>query len=165
MDTWKKFILVVALSTTMGNIATAEEYNVGALKIETPWARPSIGKKGNSAAYMTIMNTGGVADTLVAVATPRADKAQLHTRIYDKDIVRMRHVKDGIPVPAHGEVALKPGGYHIMLMRLDTPIKKGESVPLILTFKKAGKVTVQAHVQMKPGMKGHMNKKMEHKHK
>ncbi len=160
MNLLKFVAIAAAVATTFATTTFAETYKVGDLMIEGAWARPSIGKTGNSAAYMTITNTGGTADKLIAVSTPRAGKAQLHTHIRDKDIMRMRHVKDGIPVPEKGMAALKPGGYHVMLMRLQTPIKKGEQIPLTLTFERSGDITIQANVQMKPGMKDGM-----HKHK
>ncbi|MEZ5144143.1 MAG: copper chaperone PCu(A)C [Acidimicrobiales bacterium] len=52
-----------------------------------------------------------------------------------------------IEIPANGKVELKPGGYHIMLIELAAPLKKGETVELTLTFDKADKVTVQAPVR------------------
>ena len=41
---------------------------------------------------------------------------------------------------------MEPGGIHLMLMGLTAPLKKGESVPLTLTFAKAGAATVQLEV-------------------
>ena len=52
-----------------------------------------------------------------------------------------------IEIPAGGSVQLKPGGYHIMLMELAAPLKKGETVAITLTFEKAGTQTVQAPVK------------------
>ena len=51
-----------------GEFARAAETKLGNLTIDAAWARPSIGKRGNSAAYMTITNKGGTADTLIAVS-------------------------------------------------------------------------------------------------
>ncbi|MFN8040609.1 MAG: copper chaperone PCu(A)C [Acidimicrobiales bacterium] len=52
-----------------------------------------------------------------------------------------------IEIPAGGSVQLKPGGYHIMLMELAAPLKKGETVAITLTFEKGGNQTVQAQVK------------------
>jgi copper(I)-binding protein len=49
-----------------------------------------------------------------------------------------------IDVPAGGSVELKPGGYHVMLMKLAAPIAAGDSVPVTLTFERAGEVQVDA---------------------
>ncbi len=52
-----------------------------------------------------------------------------------------------IEIPAGGSVQLKPGGYHIMLMELAAPLKKGDTVAITLTFTKGGNQTVQAQVK------------------
>jgi len=40
------------------------------------------------------------------------------------------------------QVAFDPGGMHIMLVGLKQPLKEGQTFPLTLTFRKAGKVDV-----------------------
>ena len=59
--------------------------------------------------------------------------------------MKMEHV-DGIDIPAHGTLLMKPGGYHIMLMGLTQPLKEGEEIELTLIFEKAGEVKVTAKV-------------------
>jgi hypothetical protein len=44
-------------------------------------------------------------------------------------------------------VKLAPGGYHVMLMDLTSPLKQGEKLPITLEFEKAGKVTVSFDVE------------------
>ena len=162
MTSLRLFAATAAVATALSAVALADDAKLGALHIEDAWARPSIGKKGNSAAYMTIRNKGE-ADRLVAAAVPQAGKVELHTHIRDGDVMRMRRVEGGIPVPANGMVMLKPGGFHVMMMRLSAPIEKGGTVPVTLRFEKAGEVTVQAEVRMKPGARGHGHKGMKHK--
>ena len=38
------------------------------------------------------------------------------------NVMQMRELKDGLAIPAHGEVKLTPGGYHIMLTGLKHPL-------------------------------------------
>jgi copper(I)-binding protein len=45
-------------------------------------------------------------------------------------------------VPANGEVVLKPGSYHLMLMDLKQSLNEGEHFSGVLTFEKAGPITV-----------------------
>ena len=42
--------------------------------------------------------------------------------------------------------ALKPGGFHIMLIGLKHPLEEGQRFPLTLIFAKAGEVTVEVTV-------------------
>jgi hypothetical protein len=53
---------------------------------------------------------------------------------------------EAVTLPAGERVALEPGGLHIMLMGLKAPLKKGETIELILTFAKAGQVKLEVPV-------------------
>ena len=121
-------------------------------QITAAWARATPGAAQGAAAYVTIVSAGG--DRLTAIATPVAQKAELHTMTMDGNVMKMRQV-DGIDLPAGQTVTLKPGGYHIMLTGLTQPLKEGETFPLSLTFAKAGTqqvtVTVQKVGSMGPG--------------
>ena len=58
-------------------------------------------------------------------------------------------------IPANGELKLKPGSYHIMLIGLNRPLVAGEMLPIKVKFEKAGEVTVQAKVKDKGLPAGH----------
>ena len=58
------------------------------------------------------------------------------------NVMKMRELKDGLAIPAHGAVKLAPGGYHVMFTDLKRPLVKGESVKATLTFEHAGAVAV-----------------------
>lgn len=108
------------------------------------WARPSTGKTG--AAYMALRNKGAGDDRLVGVASPVAETAEIHDMTMDGTIMRMRKL-DGLDVAAGAEIAIAPGGLHIMLIGLKAPLVEGASFPLTLTFAKAGDIEVTAEVQ------------------
>lgn len=148
-------VLVGLLATVAG----AAEVKHGELVVSDAWARASVVKNG--AAYLTIMNHGGAADRLVRAASPVAAKVELHTHVIEGDVVRMRRVK-AIEVGAQSHTELKPGGLHIMMMGLRQPLEEGETVPLTLTFERAGTVELVAHVRQAGAGGGHGGK-MEHK--
>ena len=60
-----------------------------------------------------------------------------------KGVMKMRQITEGVEIPAGGEVALKPGAYHIMFIGLKAPVKEGDKFSGTLTFEKAGTVTVE----------------------
>lgn len=101
----------------------------------------------NSAAYMVIRNTGSEPDKLIAASTDVAKTVELHTVIEEGGMMRMRQVEGGIDVPANGEVVLKPGGFHVMLIGLTRDLNAGDKVELTLTFEKAGQIPVTAEVR------------------
>jgi copper(I)-binding protein len=59
----------------------------------------------------------------------------------------MRQLEDGLELPAGVQVSLEPGGFHIMLLELKTPIAEGDTIPVTLTFEKAGEVEVDAQAR------------------
>jgi copper(I)-binding protein/uncharacterized protein YcnI len=122
----------------------AAAVKAGDIAVEQPFARATPAKVGG--VFLTLKNSGGTADRLVKAASPVAANVELHTHIKDGDAMRMRAVEN-IPVPANGQTALEPGGYHIMLIGLKQALKEGGSFPLTLTFEKAGSVTVTVPVQ------------------
>ncbi|MBM7843233.1 copper chaperone PCu(A)C [Herpetosiphon giganteus] len=160
--------------TTVPNTSNSAANTLGSLTIEGSFARPAFaaatlmqtptmettpisptvggGMGGgammgsNSAAYMTIRNTGA-ADTLIAASTDVAGKVELHTVTADGEVMKMEQVEK-IEVPANGEAVLKPGGFHIMLLEIKQDLKVGDTLDLTLTFEKAGKITVKVPVQM-----------------
>lgn len=105
------------------------------------WVRGTVpGQKGTGA----FMQLTSAADTaLVGVASPAARIAEIHEMVQDGNVMRMRAV-DRVALPAGKAIALKPGGYHVMLMDLAQPLKEGEVVPVTLTFAdKEGRKTTQ----------------------
>jgi copper(I)-binding protein len=87
----------------------------------------------------------GAADQLVSASSPIAGEVQLHEMAMDGDVMKMRQVKD-IVVPAGGAVELKPGGMHLMFMKIKAPLTVGETVSVKLKFAKAGEVEVKMPV-------------------
>lgn len=132
------------------------------IQIEKPWARATPGGAKTGAAYMTIDNKSNVADRLTGASSDVAKTLQIHEMKVVDGVMKMREIPEGLPVPAGGSVALKPGAYHVMLIGLKKPLKAGEKIALTLVFEKAGKVSVEVPVQaigaMHEGM-GHMDMK------
>lgn len=111
------------------------------LRIEQPYARATAPTARAGGAYMTIVNSGAVADRLLRAESAAAARVELHTVIREGDVMRMREVP-AIDVPANGKATLAPGGFHVMLMELKAPLKAGDTAAITLVFEKAGRVEV-----------------------
>ncbi len=123
------------------------------ITVEEVWSRPAAtmggGETGgNGAVFMTLVNRGGEADRLVAAQADVAEVAELHESKMEGDVMKMQPVEGGIAVPAKGQVTLKPGGLHVMLIGLKQDLKEGDRFPLTLEFEKSGPRTVEAEVRM-----------------
>lgn len=116
------------------------------MMVEMPWSRASAGMAKAGAAFMKIMNHTMSDDRLVAAKADISKRVELHTHIMDDGVMRMRKVPF-IELPKGKMVELKPGGLHIMFMKLHNPLKMGEKFPLTLVFEKAGPVELQVVVK------------------
>ena len=133
-----KSIVTLAATAGLAAVLFAGPVLAGDIEVHHPWARASAGPARAGAAFMGIHNNGAGADRLVAASADVSKTAELHTHIRDGDVMMMRRVEDGIPVPAEGVVHLEPGGYHVMFMGLKAPLKEGDTFLLTLTFEKGG---------------------------
>jgi len=176
MKTILSFAAVAAIATAFAGPVNAQSHkmkdgmhgghgshsSMTGVKIENAWARATPGMAKNGGAYLTVVNAGKSRDRLVAATADVAKRVEVHTHINDNGIMRMRQV-DGIDLPAGGTIQMKPGGYHVMLIGLHKPLKKGERFPVTLVFEKAGEVKTSVEVRsvgamgggMKHDMKGH----------
>ena len=121
---------LMALSPTM-----ASDLVFGALQF-----RATVGSMPSSAAYLSITNHGAMADRLLAVESSLARKAELHTMNVINGVMKMRQIDGGIAIPAGKTIQLAPGGLHVMLIGLKTPLNADENYRVTLVFETAGKV-------------------------
>ncbi len=125
----------------------ADEYRLGALEIIHPWSRATPSGAKVAGGYLIIKNHGAAPDRLVSVAVEVAGRVGVHQMSTAGGVMTMRELKDGLEIPANGEVALKPGSYHLMFEELQGPLRQGEKFPGSLTFEKAGTVAVDFAVE------------------
>jgi uncharacterized protein YcnI/copper(I)-binding protein len=87
-----------------------------------------------------VRNEGADDDRLISAESPAAGRVELHEMTMENDVMKMRKLNDGIVIPAGETVALTSGGLHLMFMDVAEPFAAGQTVPVTLTFEKAGKV-------------------------
>ncbi len=119
--------------------------NKGNLEIDAPWTRATPPGASVGGGFASIRNRGAAPDKLVGASSPAADRVELHIMSMEGGVMRMQQVPS-LEVPAHGELMLKPGGAHLMMMGVKAPFKPGEKVPVKLRFERAGEVEVQLDV-------------------
>lgn len=112
------------------------------------WVRATPGEDAGqmTGAYLTLNNTGAQDERLIAVRAEGVGTVEIHETTHEGEVMRMQPV-DGIDVPAGGEVALAPGGLHLMLLDLAGPLAPGDTVALTLEFASGLTVPVEAEVR------------------
>ena len=98
---------------------------------------------------MMIHNHGTADDRLVIVASTAAQKAELHTHMQSSDgVMKMRPVIGGFVIEAGKIAMLKRGADHIMLMGLHNSWHQDDLISIVLTFEKAGEMTLDVPVDL-----------------
>jgi len=141
-----RFVAPVALLALAG-AALAHGYKQGALTITHPWSRETAPGQTVGGGFMVIANTSDADDRLIGASSPAAGKVQIHSMTMTGGVMRMREVPDGLVIPAHGQLKLAPGGYHLMFIDLKAPLRKGARIPGTLRFRKAGSLKVEFAVE------------------
>lgn len=133
-----------------------------ALQVESPYARAVPPTAQNSGAFMVLRNDSDQPIKVVDAESNVSKITELHTHIHDKGVMRMRRV-ESIEVPAHGTVALQPGGYHVMLIGLKQPLKPGDPVHIELTLGDGSKKSVDLKARQAGAMPMQHMQHMQHK--
>src|SRR4051794_7628063 len=127
--------------------AHALEIKAGDLVITQPWSRATPGGAKIAGGFVTIENKGAAPDRLVSGSGDVAGRVEIHEMAMNNGVMTMRPLDKGLVIEPGKTVKLAPGGYHLMLMDLKTPLKQGDKVPLTLQFEKAGKVELSLDVE------------------
>jgi copper(I)-binding protein len=134
------------------------------IKAEDVWARPAMvmkesgqvsedsmeqgmGMAGTGAIFMRLVNRGKEPDRLVGGKTDVAKVVEIHETVMEGDVMKMRMLTAGLEIEAGGEVLLKPGGYHVMLIGLQRDLQVGDRFTAELQFEKSGTLTVEAEIR------------------
>jgi copper(I)-binding protein len=100
------------------------------LGLESGWAKAGTGMTG---VFGTIRNATDQAVTFVGGSSPSASTVEVHTMAKQPDgSMRMLKKEGGLVVPAGGSAELAPGGDHIMLLGLRSPLGNGEDVAITM---------------------------------
>ena len=108
------------------------------------WVRGTVQGQTAAGAFMQLRSADGA--TLIGVDSPAAGIVEIHEMRMEGNTMRMRGVEK-LELPAGQAVELKPGGYHVMLMDLKAPLKKGETVPIRLKVRSKSGQTEEIQVK------------------
>ncbi|HEX5367760.1 MAG TPA: copper chaperone PCu(A)C [Acidimicrobiales bacterium] len=144
--------LALALAACGDDDADSASAEPEEVTVRDAWARPTAAGQTAGAAYMVL--TGGTEDDRLVGAEVDgsvARTAEIHETMPaggmgGGDAMTMREV-DAVDVPAGEEVALEPGGYHVMLLGLAGPLEEGDTVEVDLELEHAGTIEVTAEVR------------------
>jgi copper(I)-binding protein len=97
--------------------------------VSDAWVRGTVQGQRATGAFMQLRSSDGA--SLVGAESPVAGTVEIHEMRMEDNVMRMRAIPK-VELPAGQAVEFKPGGYHVMLMDLKAPLKKGDTVPIRL---------------------------------
>ena len=148
----KHFVLFACFYIGLSNAALANNIKVEQLELHDAWRTPT--KHTATGGYLIIENHGNTTDVLVSVSADFAMKSEIHEMKMEGDVMKMRPLENGLVIPENEEIHLKPGGYHLMFMKLKQRMIPMDVHQVTLTFKNSGSVAVPMTVhKMSHGMK------------
>ena len=142
------FALAVLIATPAAAQATPDD-KPGAVTVRQPWSRPAQAGM-NGVGFMTLFNTGKTPVTLKRMETAAADSVEIHQSAMVNGVMTMRELDKGVVIPAGGQIAFAPGGYHFMILSLKAEQKVGQKVPVTLVFDNGRKLKVDLSVRLAP---------------
>ena len=104
----------------------------------------------NTAGYLTIVNAGAKPDRLLSASCACARRVEVHQSMVMNGSAMMM-AAGPVEIPSHGQLSFTPGGYHLMVTGLKTPLKDGDEQPVELRFAHAGTVTARFAVHARIG--------------
>ena len=138
---------LVGMGALLGVLLSASAY-AGDIQVENAWSRATA--PGQDTAMVDLTITSAKDARLVGFSSPASRKGEMHSMTHENGMMKMREMSS-IELPAGRSVGLGAGGYHLMLIGLKAPLAAGDSVPLTLNIKVAGKdVKVEARAEVKP---------------
>jgi copper(I)-binding protein len=154
----KKSLLVLSLGLSLGLISCSSEVTEtvntetqnSVISIENPRIRTPLGQNPNTGGYMIIKNTGSETDTLLSVSCDCAESVEIHEMKHEGGMMKMQPVMNGLTIAPGEEIALAPGGLHLMIMAIKPQMRTDNEVELKLEFAKAKTVIVEAELTDKP---------------
>ncbi|MBX4861011.1 DUF1775 domain-containing protein [Rhizobium sophorae] len=137
---------MTAMSGAAAAAPAGDTVKSGDLEISGGFAKAMLPGQPVGGGFFTVKNNGQTDDRLLSVSSPAAGEVQIHEMVTKDNVMRMRQLKDGIAIAAGQTVKLEPGNLHLMFQKVKTPFKQGDTVPVTLTFEKAGKVDLVLQV-------------------
>ena len=124
------------------------------LELREAWVRALPPGQPTTAAYLTLVNKGTQAVEITGASVKGAGRVEVHTSREVDGLVRMEQLAT-LKVEAGEQLALAPGGTHLMLFELERMPSPGETVQLCLALRDAQPVCTPADVRKSADEGGH----------
>ena len=143
-----RHIASAALALTMAalSVPAVAAGTADSVTVVDPYVRMAPPGAMATAAFMVLKNGGGTDARLVKAESSASKITELHTHLNEGGVMKMRQVP-AIDIKAKGEAVLHPGGLHVMMIDIKTPLKDGDKVAITLGFEDGSSKQIEAPVK------------------
>jgi len=126
-----------------------QQTTASVIQIEDPWVRAVPPNANNSAIFLDLRNESEQLRKLVKVHSEVAERVELHTTKDEDGMLRKQRLEE-VLIPALETQSFHPGGIHIMLIGLRSPLEVGGVIELELVYADQSKETISIPVDERP---------------
>lgn len=132
--------IILALFTS--HFAIADD----TLEINDAWIAEAPPVSKVMAAYMEIENETGEHRQAVSMQCKEFERAEFHRTVEKDGMARMEH-QQVLNIPAESELALEPGGYHIMLFNPARHFVAGDKTGCSIKFDDGKTIAIELEIR------------------
>ena len=143
-----KYLSALLLCGLVSQAALATDS--GSVTVDDAWVRALPPGQPNTAAYLTVTNTGSEGVTILGGSADIAETVEIHTAREVDGYQRMEQLYE-VPLAPAQSTAFFPGGMHLMLLGLAKLPAPGDRVQLCLTLAGGEAVCTTAEVRKSAG--------------
>lgn len=130
------------------------------LSLQNAWISAGPPTQNRAAGYFRLTNNTTGERVLIGGQSPAIQSVELHTTMLQEGVQKMRRL-DQVELAAGGELVFQPGGHHLMLVGLKSPLQVGDTLPLTLIFQGGESLSGNFAVR-RPGSQNHDNQHQHH---
>ena len=139
-------ILVAGLLAGLAGLVAGGRGHAPALQVADAWIKQLPPVIRVRAGYARIRNDDDRPHRLVGARSPDFERIEMHRTLLQDGHMKMVRA-EAFEVPPHGELALAPGGRHLMMFSPRRPLPAGTEVPVTLRFADGSEVEARFRVR------------------
>jgi len=133
MNITTRFRSMVVTALAVAGLA-ASGAAVADVRATEAWARATPPGTKVGAVYLTLVNPGEEQRKLLKIVSTVSDEVMVHqTSVTEQGVTRMWPMA-ALAVEAGQTLKMQPGGLHVMINALKSPLVAGQKIPLTLKF-------------------------------
>ncbi len=121
-----------------------------ALVFENVWIAEAPPVSKVLAGYMSIKNTGNKDQKIISAQSDEFSSVEFHRTIEKNGMASMQH-QTSLLIPAGGSLALKPGDYHMMLLKPVRKLRAGDKATFRFQLENGHSINATAVVKKASG--------------